>query len=536
MNASVNSLEEPVAGGENRVGKRRRGRLQTRLTAISALLVLGAASVVTFLLHRLSVESLEHVRFLAASDVAESIALRLAAGVPTTPILDRVLQEYVHAQSEIVAASVLLAREERKTELLSAAGMSIGRSVEQEEALRGSAIVARIVEHGGERFWSVAAPIRSGERTVGAVGVWSTLQAVELMTEETRRLALIVLPGSLAALVLLLHLVFRREVQGPMEFLRQAMIRVEEGDLTAEAPVVRTDEIGFIATQYNKMLSRIRRTQEEREELLERVQGFNEELSTTVERATAELKARNEELQRLNQELFLLQRRLVSIERRSVAQQMTARLAHKIGTPLNLISGHVQILKRAREGDAELREKLELVQSQIEKLTDTVEDTLDETRASLRREPLDVNRILESIGALLRPTLSVRGVELDSKLAAGVAPVDGVEDQLEQVFLTIINNSLDAMPKGGHLTLATGNAPGGGVRVTVRDDGEGIPEAILPRIFRPFFTTKEPGRGTGLGLSIVQEILTAHRAAIRVESVEGQGTTFTVHFPPPEPR
>jgi signal transduction histidine kinase len=398
--------------------------------------------------------------------------------------------------------------------------------------------VARIVEQGGERFWSVAVPVRANKRArASAVGVWSSLQSVALLNRETRRLAFIVLPVTLAALVLLLSLAFRSVVHGPMESLRQAMVRAGEGDLGAEAPVVRSDEIGFIATQYNDMLSRFRGTLEEKEELLGRIQGFNEELTKTVEAATAAVKARNQELQRLNEELFLLQRRLGTIERRSVAQQMAARLAHKIGTPLNLISGHVQMLQRTRGGDRDLHDKLGMIQSQIEKLTDTVQDVLDETRASLRREPLALDKILENIGILLGPTLAARGVELELRLGSGAfgsprtPTVEGVEDQLEQVFLTLINNSLDAMPQGGRMVLASSEEPGNIIRVRLQDEGEGIPESVLPHIFRPFFTTKGQGRGTGLGLSIVQEILGTHRASIRVESLPGRGTTFTIDFP-----
>jgi signal transduction histidine kinase len=509
--------------------------LQTRLTALTAILVLTAAGVITYLFHRLSVESVERGRFLAASDVAESIALRLSANVPQKKILDSVLSEYVHANSEIVATSVLIRSKSGESEIVSAAGRNWDRTIEQEEAIATGAPVARVFEEAGERFWSVALPIKGGELprgAAGAVGVWSTLQAVELLSRETRRLALIVLPVSLAALVLLLSLVFRFEVQGPMESLRGAMVRAEAGDLKAEAPVRRSHEIGFIARQYNQMLGQIRRTQEEREELLLRVQGFNEELAKSVEEATAELKARNQDLSRLNEELYRLQRRVLSNERRSVAQQVTARLAHKIGTPLNLISGHVQILKRSRVADGELQEKLALIQSQIEKLTDTVQDILDETRASLRRETLDLDRILNNIGALLRPTLAARGVELSLRLATDGkgARVEGVEDQIEQVFLTLMNNSLDAMPGGGHLTVVTEDA-GPSVRVRIQDDGEGMPESVLAQIFRPFFTTKPEGRGTGLGLAIVQEILSAHRATIRVESAVAKGTTFTIDFP-----
>jgi signal transduction histidine kinase len=517
---------------------RRFGRLQTRLTLTTVILVLAAAGAISYLFHRLSVESVERARYIAASDTAESIALRLAAGIPKESILEKILSEYVHADSETIAASVVVQLEEGKTEVLSAAGRRLGPSLEQLEAVSRGEPVARIIENGGERFWSVAVPVPGKKRArPSAVGVWSSLKSVELLNRETRRLAFIVLPVALAALVLLLSLAFRRVVHGPMEALRRAMVRAGEGDLGAEAPVVRSDEIGFIATQYNDMLSRFRRTLDEKEELLRRVQGFNEELTKTVEAATAAVKARNQELQRLNEELFLLQRRLVSIERRSVAQQMAARLAHKIGTPLNLISGHVQMLRRTRGQDRDLHDKLGMIQSQIEKLTDTVQDVLDETRASLRREPLALDQILENIGILLGPTLAARGVELELRLgsraggSARTPTIEGVEDQLEQVFLTLINNSLDAMPRGGRLILATSEEPSDVIRVRLQDDGEGIPETVLPHIFRPFFTTKQQGRGTGLGLSIVQEILGAHRASIHVESVAGGGTTFTIDFP-----
>jgi two-component system, NtrC family, sensor kinase len=516
---------------ENHGAPRLFWRLQTRLTLLTAVLVLIAAGVITYLFQRLSVDAMERARYGAASDVAASIALRIAAGIPPTPRLEGILAEYVHENSEIVAASVLIQGTTGKVEVLSTAGKDLREFREQEEAALTGERVARIVEHAGERFWSIGIPIDLKKRGRGAVGVWSSLQAVELLTRETRRLAFIVLPISLAVLVTLLSLVFRSEVHGPTESLRRAMVRVEQGDLTAEAKVVRSDEIGFITWQYNRMLARIRKTQEEREELLRRVQGFNEELSRTVEQATAELTRRNLELERLNQELFLLQQRLIRIERQSVAQQVAARLAHKIGTPLNLISGHVQMLNRTRPEDRELHEKLGIVQAQIERLTDTVRDILDETRASLRREPIGLDGLLEHIGALLGPTLTARKVELRLRLAAGNLRVEGVEDQLEQVFLTLINNSLDALPRGGCITVATSEEPGGIVRARLQDDGEGIPEGILPQIFRPFFTTKAGGQGTGLGLSIVQEILAAHRATIRVESAVGQGTTFVIDFP-----
>ena len=146
------------------------------------------------------------------------------------------------------------------------------------------------------------------------------------------------------------------------------MLRAEDGDLQVEVLAVRKDELGFIASRYNSMLGRIRNSIEERAALHNRVRQFNEELGARITESTRELEEKNIELRRLNRELYFLQRRLARIERLSAAEQVAVRFAHKIGTPLNLISGHIQVLQQARQTDAELGEKLQLVQSQIEKL------------------------------------------------------------------------------------------------------------------------------------------------------------------------
>ena len=103
-------------------------------------------------------------------------------------------------------------------------------------------------------------------------------------------------------------------------------------------------------------------------------------------------------------------------------------------------------------------------------------------------------------------------------------------EQLQQVFLNLINNSLDAMPRGGHLALRTERA-GGQIRVRCRDTGDGISPEIRERIFDPFFTTKPGGRGTGLGLSIVQQIVREHGGELAVESADGGGAEFQILLP-----
>jgi signal transduction histidine kinase len=361
--------------------------------------------------------------------------------------------------------------------------------------------------------------------------VWSSLLAADLLLEQNRRRALIAAPLSVVLIVLMLRVVFDRLLHRPLRDLELAMKRAEAGDLRAEATVARKDELGLIAGRYNSMLSRIRNIIEERDALNLRTKRFSEELESKVAESTRELEEKNRELRRLNEDLYYTQRRLARMERLSAAQHIAARFAHKIGTPLNLISGHIQVLLHARKEGESLTEKLQLIQSQIEKLETIVRDMLDETRKPvLQLETVELTQLLERICALVEPTFAGRGIRVEKKLLADALTILGDETQLEQVFLNLLNNSLDAMQEGGIITVQMEKS-GDGIRVEIGDTGEGMTESALSQMFRPFFTTKEIGRGTGLGLSVVKEILSAHGATISAESELGRGTWFTLVFP-----
>jgi signal transduction histidine kinase len=135
-----------------------------------------------------------------------------------------------------------------------------------------------------------------------------------------------------------------------------------------------------------------------------------------------------------------------------------------------------------------------------------------------------VERTLE----LLQPELENRGLTVKTRLARGLTatPVDAT--QLQQVLVNLVKNAMQAMTKGGILTLQTGETPES-VWVSVTDTGGGIPEEQMRRIFEPFYTTKK--KGTGLGLMIVQRIVRAHEGRIELESHVGRGTTFRVWLP-----
>jgi len=237
------------------------------------------------------------------------------------------------------------------------------------------------------------------------------------------------------------------------------------------------------------------------------------------------------ELDKTKFELRRTELQLVQREKLSDAGQNTASLVHKLGTPLNLIAGYVQLLLGRTGDEDELHVKLRQIQHQVERLTRIMRSMLDETREPVvDLRPLSIGELVERMLAAWEPKLESRAVRLEKELAAGLPPVLGDESQLEQVFMNLMDNGLEAMPAGGILSVSA-RAQEDKVEVRISDTGEGIPSSDLVRIFRPLYTTKEIGRGTGLGLAIVKEILSAHDAGIRVESRLGEGTTFTLELP-----
>ena len=133
--------------------------------------------------------------------------------------------------------------------------------------------------------------------------------------------------------------------------------------------------------------------------------------------------------------------------------------------------------------------------------------------------------------ALLEHQLQLQHVKVRRELSERPLMVLGLEHKLQQVFLNLLLNARDAMPKGGWLSV-TARDQEGQVVVEVADTGSGIPNEYLARIYDPFFTTKATGQGTGLGLSITYGIVREHHGSIDCESVVGQGTRFILEFPP----
>ncbi len=191
---------------------------------------------------------------------------------------------------------------------------------------------------------------------------------------------------------------------------------------------------------------------------------------------------------------------------------MAATVAHQIGTPLNLISGYVQMIQTDVPPASASAVRLRTVQEQIGKVTTIVQGLLDQARRPLlNKTEVAAGELVEGVCELARPSLAAA-----------------------QVLLNLITNSIDAMPEGGEL-LVTAGASGGHVEITVADSGTGIDPLHVGRVFDPLFTTKERGKGTGLGLTIARDVVAAHGGTIAVASRHDEGTEVKVRLPQARP-
>ena len=227
--------------------------------------------------------------------------------------------------------------------------------------------------------------------------------------------------------------------------------------------------------------------------------------------------------------------KLQQVAKMSSMGQLAAGVAHQLNTPLASALLRAQMLEEDTQ-DAEQVEDLRFIQRQLRYGKEIVEGLLrfgQPAREMKRAEPL--NPILHGVLAMLGPSAHGLGVHVtfDIEATEGALIYMG-RNELEQVCFNLVSNALDAMPRGGELTVATRLVQGGWVEVIFRDSGVGIPNDRLPRIFEPFYTTKEPGKGTGLGLAICWRILEEAGGSIDVSSELGKGTTFSVRLPIPQ--
>lgn len=231
-----------------------------------------------------------------------------------------------------------------------------------------------------------------------------------------------------------------------------------------------------------------------------------------------------------------LEKQLIHTQKMESIGTLAAGVAHEVGNPLASISALVQVAQRSTQ-DPFLIEKLGLVKNQVTRISKIIRDLVDFSRPSnFELQTVNINECLKEAIEITKVGTKAKNIDFNVKLSDDLPKLPLVADQLEQVFVNILLNSVDAInevtDESKEKTISIESAlTGDHVVITFRDTGSGISEENLNKIFEPFFTTKSQGKGTGLGLWVSYGIIKSFRGNIEVKSDIGKGATFTIKLP-----
>lgn len=354
-------------------------------------------------------------------------------------------------------------------------------------------------------------PVEVPAARAGALELGESL-TMERSYVRTSIASTVVVTAAMAAVSALLatwlgiHLVGR-----PLHELVAQARRVGAGDLTPRVEVRHRDEIGELASEMNAMC---------------------EHISEANRRASEATEARIATLEQLRH-----------ADRLNTVGKLASGIAHELGTPLNVVSGHAKMIATGEISGREIEESARIVALQAERMTLIIRQLLDfARRRDPVRSPANVRACAVQTLTLLAPLAAKRSIALE--LAAEEPPVTALVDvgQIQQALTNLIVNGIQAMPKGGKLSVGVhreqavppadhDGRPGEYLCLWVEDQGVGMTDEVRAHVFEPFYTTKDVGEGTGLGLSVAYGIAREHGGWIGVESEPGRGSRFSIYLP-----
>jgi two-component system NtrC family sensor kinase len=365
--------------------------------------------------------------------------------------------------------------------------------------------VSKLVEGTNGPILRYIQPFRWPGGRTATLEVRQTLGAVQKEFHRAIRDSILSRLVVLILFVLSIVILTRWSISRPIRALIAGAQAVGRGDLSRRIPIRRQDEIGQLADEFNRM--------------------------------GTSLQAAHDALVRQAENRLSLEQEAQQTQKLAVVGMLAAEIAHEIGTPLNVISGRAEVLERTVGRDHPEHRHLEVILKQTERISGIIRALLDYTR------PRRPTRRPEG----LVPILGRVAVRIELNLPIGLPSVQGDPDHLQQLFLNLLTNAVDACETGGTVRIATGAEAtlpeedrAGIVRgkveaphlaIHVIDSGKGLNAEQLDHVFEPFFSTKAQGHGTGLGLPIVEEIVRAHQGEIEMLSIPGRGTEVIVRLP-----
>ncbi len=230
-----------------------------------------------------------------------------------------------------------------------------------------------------------------------------------------------------------------------------------------------------------------------------------------------------------------LRKQMAQTERLASIGQLAAGVAHEINNPLGVILCYGDLIKKSREANQQIIEDTDIIQKHAHSCKTIVESLLNFARVSeAKMIKSNLHECIDEILSVLQNRLKKQNIEVEQQFDSNTREIIMDEHKMEQVFMNLFLNSIQAMPAGGKLYITShSDKINRQIIITVEDTGCGIPEDKLDRVFEPFFTTKGRSEGTGLGLSVTYGIIQQHHGEIQVSSQLGEGTRFSIYFPAP---
>ncbi len=307
-----------------------------------------------------------------------------------------------------------------------------------------------------------------------------------------------------ALLLLNTYVITNRLVLRPLGTLVEASGRVAEGDFTKKIPETGAyDEMGRTVRAFNLMMSKIA--------------DFHRTLQEDIRRAQVRITD--------------TERKLFAAQRLSTAGTLAAGIAHEINNPLGGMINAARSLKEGRLDEAKRQEYLDLIIEGLERVRLIVQKILQLRPSPFRPQPVRLRDAVERAVSFAEHRARSKGVTINNELPADLPPVEGDPVELQQAFLNVLMNAVDACVVEEGVVTIYHRLEAGAVSVSVADNGCGMDQEEAARCMDPFFTTKDVGEGTGLGLAVARNIVVNHGGRIEVRSQRGRGSTFTLTFP-----
>lgn len=364
----------------------------------------------------------------------------------------------------------------------------------------------------GKSELCLSSPLKYKGRTIGGISVKTSLVPVYETLRRSEKLVILYIILDTVILALVGIYLLSRIVVGPIHRLLRMTEEYEGSELIPSDSDTTANEIGNLSRALSNMLKRLDENKKE-------------------------LKNHINSLEKANNDLKAAQNEIIRSEKLASVGRLAAGIAHEIGNPIGIILGYIDLIQKGGLSEEEEKDFLVRTESEITRINVIIRQLLDFSRRSTEQiENCSVHDLIFDTVEMLKPQSRMKELEIALDLNAERDTVLADKNQLKQVFLNILINSIDALEEDGHFhekshIMVKSDNENGFVVINFIDNGPGTPTDDLDRIFDPFFTTKEPGRGTGLGLSVCYRIIETLEGTIKAESAPGEGMVIHIELP-----